>query len=160
MNVSFLSVHILYNETIIKPLKADSFRLFQHWSETHTDIHIHTWTTCLRPGLWPTPLAHRPTPQQRAHPQSTVTKGKSWAQDMRLPLAARERRAQCFLQIAAVWAKPTPPSALYRWDPDSWGHHQCIQYPGWSWGLALGKVGVTVWVHSWVEIIFILFFPA
>ncbi len=64
---------------------------------------IHNLFTPLAPV--PTP-AHRPTPQHRAHPQSTVTKGKSWAQDIRLPLAARVCPAQCFLQIAAVWAKP------------------------------------------------------
>lgn len=28
------------------------------------------------------------------------------------------------------------------------------------WGLVFGKVGVTEWLHSWVDVSSILFFPA
>lgn len=118
-----------------------------------------TYAACLHPQPQSPTHARRPTRQWRAHPQSTVTKGKSWAQDIRPPLAARVRPAQSFLQSTAVWAKPPLLSAHYRRDLGGWGRHQQMQWPEWSWGLVFGEVGVTMKLYSWVDMISILFFP-
>lgn len=80
--------------------------------------HTHNLFTPPAPASIP---VYRPTPQQRAHPQSTVTKGKSWVQNIRPPLAASMCPAQCFLQRTALWAKPSLLSACYRQDLDGWG---------------------------------------
>lgn len=100
------------------------------------------YITCLH--LWPQspPMHTDPHPLLWAHPQSTMTKGKSWVQDIRPPLAARVCPAQCFLQRTAVWDKPRLLSAHYRPDQGGWGHHQCMHLPGWSWG---GRGGSCAW---------------
>lgn len=114
-----------------------------HSLELWVCVIAHTHNLFTPPAPVPTP-AHRPTPMQRAHPQSTVTKGKSWVQDIRLPLAARVCPAQCFLQIAAVWAKP--PLCLLTID-GTWVGGVIISVrsdQGGVGGLVFGEVGVTV----------------
>lgn len=101
----------------------------------------HTHNLFTPPAPAPIPM-HRPTPQQRAHPQSTVTKGKSWVQNIRPPLAASMCPAQCFLQRTALWAKPSLLSACYRQDLDGWGQpleHAATRVESvWLWSFTAG----------------------
>lgn len=98
--------YILYDFFLTRKTWLYNTRVCVNTQRTHT--HPYNLFTPPSPSRHPTTTTpvHRPTSQQRAHPQSTVTKGKSWVEDIRPPLAARVGPVQCFLQRTAVWAKP------------------------------------------------------